>query len=257
MVALAVRDLSFSYREKPVFSGISFEAEKGEVLGLVGPNGSGKTTLIKCIDGILKPEGEISIFGSPISSMDRTDIARQIAYVPQSLPDGLSSRVFETILMGRKPHLNWNISPEDSEKVYRGMKLLGVEDYAFRKVKELSGGERQRVMIARSIVQETPVILMDEPTSNLDIRHQMEVMDTVSRLADEKGLTVIVSVHDLNLAARYCDKIVMLSEGSMKCFGTPADLLKDDIIRDVYGIEVKINMEFDRPYIIPVKPVLK
>jgi iron complex transport system ATP-binding protein len=257
MVALAVKDLSFSYREKPVFSGISFEAEKGEVLGLVGPNGSGKTTLIKCIDGILKPEGEISILGSPIASMDRVDIARKIAYVPQSLPNGLSSRVFETILMGRKPHLNWNISPEDSEKVYSGMKLLGVEDYAFRKVKELSGGERQRVMIARAIVQETPVMLMDEPTSNLDIRHQMEVMDTVSRLADEKGLTVIVSVHDLNLAARYCDKIVMLSGGSMKCFGTPADLLKDDIIRDVYGIEVKINMEFDRPYIIPVKPVLK
>jgi iron complex transport system ATP-binding protein len=189
--------------------------------------------------------------------MDRVDIARKIAYVPQSLPNGLSSRVFETILMGRKPHLNWNISPEDSEKVYSGMKLLGVEDYAFRKVKELSGGERQRVMIARAIVQETPVMLMDEPTSNLDIRHQMEVMDTVSRLADEKGLTVIVSVHDLNLAARYCDKIVMLSGGSMKCFGTPADLLKYDIIRDVYGIEVKINMEFDRPYIIPVKPVLK
>ncbi len=255
MVVVSVKDLSYTYRKKPVFSGISFEATEGEVLGLVGPNGSGKTTMIKCIDGILHPQGEVRVLGDPISSLHRMEIARRIAYVPQSFPEGLSSAVFETILMGRRPYLNWQIGPEDEEKVYHAMKTLGVEDFAFRKIKELSGGERQRVMIARAIVQETPVILMDEPTSSLDVRHQMEVMEVARNLALEKNITVLISLHDLNLAARYCDRIVMFKEGTLHGFGTPDEVLREDVIRDVYGIEARINRDTDCPYIIPVRPV--
>ncbi len=254
MVAVSVRDLSYMYRKKPVFSNISFEAVKGEVLGLVGPNGSGKTTMIKCIDGILHPQGEVRVFGDPVSSLHRMEIARRIAYVPQSFPEGLSSAVFETILMGRRPYLNWQTGPEDEEKVYHAMKLLRVEDFAFRKIKELSGGERQRVMIARAIVQETPVILMDEPTSSLDVRHQMEVMEVARNLAVKNDLTVIMSLHDLNLASRYCDRIVMFKEGARYGFGTPEEVLTEDVIEQVYGIETRINRDGDYPYIIPVRP---
>ncbi len=255
MVAISVKDLSYTYRKKPVFSDISFEAQEGEVLGVVGPNGSGKTTMIKCIDGILQPEGEVRVFGGEVASMSRMDIARKIAYVPQSFPEGLSSVVFETIMMGRRPYLNWKTGSEDEEKVYNAMKMMGVEEFAFRKVKELSGGERQRVMIARAIVQETPVILMDEPTSSLDVRHQMEVMGVARSLAERKNIAVLMSLHDLNLAARYCDRIVMFNKGNLCGFGTPENVLKEDVIRQVYGIEARISHDADYPYIIPLCPV--
>ncbi|WAI00263.1 ABC transporter ATP-binding protein [Methanogenium organophilum] len=255
MVAITVKGLSYTYRKKPVFSGVSFEAKEGEVLGVVGPNGSGKTTIIKCIDGILQPKGEVRVFGEDVASMDRMSIARKIAYVPQSFPEGLSSVVYETIMMGRRPYLNWKTGLEDEEKVYHAMKMLGVEDFAFRKVKELSGGERQRVMIARAIVQETPVILMDEPTSSLDVRHQMEVMEVARGLAENRNIAVVMSLHDLNLAARYCDRIVVLNEGNLCGYGAPREVLTEDVIRQVYGIEARISSDVECPYIIPLHPV--
>jgi iron complex transport system ATP-binding protein len=257
MVAVNVNDLSFSYGQKEVFSEISFKAEEGNILGLVGPNGCGKTTLIKCIDGILNPRGTVEIFGKDSGTLDRIDIAKKIAYVPQSVPEGLSSYVYETILMGRRPYLNWNIRPEDEEKVYSAMKLLGIEDFAFRKTKELSGGERQRVMIARAVVQETPIILMDEPTSSLDIKHQMEVMENTRLLAKEKNTAVIVSLHDLNLAAGYCDQMIMLKKGRIHSRGRPEEILNQDTIRSVYEVEAAVNRENERPYIIPLRPAEK
>lgn len=257
MVAVRTRDLSFSYGEKEVFSDISFEADEGEILGLVGPNGCGKTTLIKCIDGILNPEGTIEIFGKDSKTFDRMEIAKKIAYVPQSIPEGLSSYVYETILMGRRPYLNWNVRPEDEEKVFAAMQLLGIEDFAFRKTKELSGGERQRVAIARAVVQETPVILMDEPTSSLDIKHQMEVMENMRTLAKENKTAVIVSLHDLNLAAGYCDVMVMLKNGKIQSRGRPDEILNGDTIRSVYEVEAAVNRENGRPYIIPLRPTEK
>ena len=189
MALLSVEDLSFAYRNHPVLSGVSFDVDAGEIVGLVGPNGCGKTTLIKCVDGMLRPmEGRVMLAGQDLGKMHRREVAREMAYVPQSAGNQTASTVFETVLMGRRPYLNWTVSPEDEERVITALDLLGLEGLAFRKVAELSGGERQRVMIARALVQETGVVLLDEPTSNLDIRHQMAVMEVLSRLAEERIL---------------------------------------------------------------------
>lgn len=251
--AVKVSDLSFSYKTGPVFSGVSFEAGEGSVTGIAGPNGSGKTTIIRCINGILVPEGEISIFGTSVREMDRTDIAKVIAYVPQVISGVSPARVFETVLLGRKPHIGWRAREEDYEKAYSAMELVGVEKFAFRGLNELSGGERQRVMIARAIAQETPIMLMDEPTSSLDVRYQMSVMEIVRNLSEERGTSVIISVHDLNLASRYCDEILVLNEGRVCGFGPPSTLLSESMMRSVYGIEAHISNELDRPYIVPLR----
>ena len=189
MALLSVDDLSFAYRDRTVLSRISFSVDAGEVLGLVGPNGCGKTTLIKCVDGMLSPqEGKVVLGGRDLGGMHRREVARAMAYVPQSAGNQTASTVFETVLMGRRPYLNWTVSPGDEERVAAALDLLDLGGLAFRKVAELSGGERQRVMIARALVQETKVILLDEPTSNLDIAHQMAVMEVLHGLAERRVL---------------------------------------------------------------------
>lgn len=252
MVRLDASGISFSYRRKKVLDNVSFEAQSGEVLGLVGPNGCGKTTLIKCIDGILHPKGSVRVDGEDIARLDRMDIARKMAYVPQSLPH-TSLTVFETILMGRRPHLGWSVRDDDIESVQSAMELLRIEPFAFRKSNELSGGERQRVMIARAIAQGTPILLLDEPTSNLDVHHQMAVMEILRSLSDQESLTILVAIHDLNLAARYCHRLLVLKGGAHYCSGEPAQVLDPEMIRDVYGIEALVKHDLAFPYIVPVR----
>ena len=255
MALLSIEDLAFAYRDRTVLSRVSFSVDAGEVLGLVGPNGCGKTTLIKCVDGMLNPrEGKVMLGGRDLRTMHRRDVAREMAYVPQSAGNQTASTVFETVLMGRRPYLNWTVSPEDEERVIAALDLLDLKGFAFRKVGELSGGERQRVMIARALVQETDVVLLDEPTSNLDIRHQMAVMEVLCGLAEEKGLAVVIALHDLNLAATYCHRLLVLAGGAIYGYGTPEEVLTPEMLGSVYGIEAVVKQDLPAPYVVPVRP---
>jgi iron complex transport system ATP-binding protein len=254
---ITVQGVTFSYRSKPSLIGISIELHESEVLGMIGPNGSGKTTLLKCINKILEPkQGSILLEKQAIKKMSRLDVAKYIGYVPQSStgnPEMLP--VFEIILMGRRPHITWQNSQKDTEKVWEALKLLNIEHIAMRNFYELSGGEQQRVLIARSIAQQAKVLLLDEPTSNLDIRHQLEVMDLTRKLVAEQQLAAAIAIHDLNLAYRFCDKIVMMRAGEIFAAGDAQSVLTAKNISSVYGVEVLINQSSNIPYIIPIAPL--
>jgi iron complex transport system ATP-binding protein len=254
---ITVQGVTFSYRSNPTLREVSLELKNSEVLGLIGPNGSGKTTLLKCINKILQPkQGSIILDGKEIKNMSRLEIAKFIGYVPQSSiddPEGIP--VFEIILMGRRPHITWQSSEKDNEKVWAALKALNIEQIAMRNFYELSGGEQQRVLVARSLAQEAKVLLLDEPTSNLDIRHQLEVMDLTHKLVLNEKLAAVIAIHDLNLASRFCDRIVMMREGKIFATGNASSVLTTENIRVVYGVEVEINYSKKNPYIIPIAPL--
>ncbi len=255
MPLLCARGVSFAYNERRVLEDISFTLDAGEVLGLVGPNGSGKTTLIRCLDRILDPEGEIHLDGRDMLSMSRPEIARMIAYVPQNSGILSSATVFETVLMGRRPHLRWSVSEEDKQTVSDALSLLGISAFASRRIDRLSGGERQRVFIARALAQDARVLLLDEPTSALDLRHQLEVMQIIRSVVDQKGIGGLMAIHDLNLAARYCDRVVVLHQGRIAGQGKPSAILTEELIRNVYGVSARVGREDGYPLIVPLEPV--
>ncbi|NQE05268.1 Cobalamin import ATP-binding protein BtuD, partial [ANME-1 cluster archaeon GoMg1] len=160
-------------------------------------------------------------------------------------------------LMGRRPHLGWRSSEKDTEKVLEMLQMLNTEEFAMRDINELSGGQQQKVFIARALTQEPDVLLLDEPTSNLDIRHQLEVMDIIKNIVRERGISAIMAIHDLNLASRYADRIIMMNSGKIFSTGDPVSVLTPDNIKHVYGVEVKVNNHDERPYIVPIRPVGK
>lgn len=251
---IKVNGIQYSYNSKPVLQDVSLQIEAGDILGVVGPNGSGKSTLIKCLDRILKPQaGSILIDGEDIKSLNMNDLAKKVGYVPQSEGSKFPITVFDVILMGRKPHLNWKASDKDLEIVANIISLLDIEEIAMREVGAISGGQRQKVIIARALAQEPDIILLDEPTSNLDLRHQLEVLNLVKEQT-ENGITAIVSIHDLNLASRYCDKFAMLKEGVIYAAGGP-EVLHPENIEPVYKVKVSTINNLGKMVIIPECPV--
>ncbi|MCW4011020.1 MAG: ABC transporter ATP-binding protein [Candidatus Bathyarchaeota archaeon] len=252
---ITVEDVTFSYRSTPSLDGVSVILQESETLGMIGPNGSGKTTLLKCINKILQPkQGKIMLDSKEVKKMSRMEVAKHVGYVPQNSVDSPNALpVFEIVLMGRRPHISWQSGEKDNEKVWKALKLLNIEDLAMRDFYELSGGEQQRVLIARSIAQEAKVLLLDEPTSNLDIKHQLEVMELTRKLVTKEKLAAAVAIHDLNLACRFCDKIVMMKDGKVYAVGDARSVLSCESIRDVYGVEVMVNFDQKIPYIIPVE----
>ena len=254
---IEVRGVSFDYGSFRALEDVEVKVGAGEVASLVGPNGSGKTTLLKCIGKILKPKmGVVMIDGREIGDFDSREIAKLVGYVPQSSPQTLHLTVFDAVLLGRKPYISLRVGERDKEIVSEILVSLRLEELAGRFFDELSGGERQKVLIARALAQEPEVLLLDEPTSNLDLRHQLEVMKLIQELVKERGLSAVIAIHDLNLAARFSDKLIFLKRGKILAAGRPEEVLTSEIIREVYGVSAFVlnHSQLQKPYIVPVSP---
>jgi len=238
---IELKNVSLGYGSKVVVNEVNLRAMPGEILGLIGPNGSGKSTLIKGIARLVNIfSGHILIDGRDIRNIKREEMACLIATVPQNpvLPEAFTA--FEMVLMGRTPHLGF-LRFEGEKDIAIAWQAMGATKTQFcaeRRIGELSGGERQKLIIARALTQQPRVLLLDEPTANLDINHQAEILDLVKSLCLEQSLTVIAALHDLNLAAQYCDWLVMLNGGQIHAEGTPQDVLSAENIRKAYGAEV-------------------
>jgi len=253
-VKLDITGLQFSYNSFPVLKGMDLKLKKGEMLTIIGPNASGKTTLLKCINNILKPQkGTIMIDDETLNDLSMKNIAKKIGHVPQSGTDRFPTTVFDTVLMGRKPHGGWKPSEKDLETVSETISRLGLENIAMRDIGEISGGQKQKVLIARALAQDPDILLLDEPTSSLDLKHQLEVLDTV-RKQTEEGISLVMTMHDLNLANRYSDKISMLKEGKIFAAGG-REVLNHKNIEAVFGVEVDIIDVEERPIIVPERPL--
>ena len=243
MFTLRLDNVSLGYGKQTVLRNIGFEASPGEILGIIGPNGSGKSTLVRGITRLIQPTtGKIFLNGTDVSHINRQKLAQLMAVVPQNpaLPEPFTA--LEVVLMGRTPHLGLlrYEGKQDFAIVKRAMVATKTLDFAERRVGELSGGERQRLTIARALAQEPKIILMDEPTANLDINYQIETMGLARQLSRKHKLIVLVTLHDLNLASQYCDRLVLLSDGRIYSQGTPEKVINARTIKDVYGAEVYV-----------------
>ena len=243
MFNLRLDKVSLGYGKRTVLHNISLEAKPGEMLGIIGPNGSGKSTLIRGITRLISPSsGQIFLDGQDVASISRLDLARLVAVVPQNpvLPELFTA--LEVVLMGRTPHLGLfrHEGEKDLAIVRRAMEVTQTIAFTERRIGELSGGERQRLTIARALAQEPKMILLDEPTAHLDINYQIETLDLARQLCLEQKLIVVATLHDLNLAAQYCDRLVMLSDGKIHCHGTPKAVINAQTIKEVYGAEVYV-----------------
>ena len=241
---IEVKSIFFRYHEDWVLQDVSFRVEKGEFIGLIGPNGSGKTTLLKILYRLLSPQnGEVLFELLPLKRMDRKDIAKRIGVVAQETHLLFPFSVMEIVLMGRSPYLGHLMfeSEKDLEIARKAMEWTETLPFSERPIDELSGGERKRVFIARALAQEPEVILLDEPTANLDIHHQVDFLDLILTLNRERGLTIIMASHDMNIASEFCDRLILLQEGRVYKIGTPNEVITKENIEQVYGCEVWVD----------------
>lgn len=255
-IRLKAEGLVFAFREKPVLAGIDLAVAAGEMVCLVGPNGSGKSTLLRCLDGIIPlRQGRILLEGDDLAALKGRELARRIGYVPQYSFERFPKKVLEVVLLGRLPYLGFRIGANDREIAWRCLEALGMDGLAFRYFDELSGGEKQKVVIARVLAQSTGILLLDEPTSNLDLRHQLEVLELLQNLGRKNSLAVLIAIHDLNLASRFADRLVLLHKGKVHSEGAPARVLTEQAIEEVYGVKARVDADQKgRPLIYPLEP---
>ncbi len=254
---LSVSGLGFCYRAQPVLRDISFDVERGSLCGLLGPNASGKTTLLKCINGVLSPgEGKVMVNGAPIHGMPRREVARLMAVVPQQMSLVFSFTALQMVVMGRSARLGALQLPSarDRAEARASMDELGIGGLAERPFNELSGGERQLVLLARALFQEAPILLLDEPTSHLDFRNQYLIMDVVHEMTHAKGVATIVTLHDPNLAARYCTHLVVLKEGRLHRKGRREEVFEEKTLSEVYGMGIEVHRVPGAPPVVMPGP---
>ncbi len=245
---LQLQDVSFAYHRDPVVKAVSLEVETGEFIGVLGPNGSGKSTLLKLLGGILKPDsGSVMFRDKGLNDYKRKILAQSIAWLPQEHAMAFSFRVAEIVLMGRHPYL--------SPMTFEGQKDFDIADQAMRTTEtthlserqfsDISGGEKQRVMVACAITQEPEVMLLDEPTTALDIKYQLEIINILHRLNRNDGMTLLLAMHDLHLASKYCRRLILIDNGNIVKDGTPEEVLQKDILESVYGVQLKVIRDPD------------
>ena len=259
MNVVEVRNFSFRRGQKEILREVSFAVRRGEYLTIVGPNGAGKTTLLKCIDRILHGgSGEIEIFGRPLASYRQKELARRVSYVPQADGRVFPFTVEQFVLMGRYPHLSpfSSVGKHDRRAVREALELTATLEFADRLLDTLSGGERQKVYIAAALAQGADVLLLDEPTTFLDYRHQAEVCRLLARANQESGVTIVAVTHDVNHAALESDRIVALREGAVAFVGLPGEIMQPDVLRGIYGTAFLLvdHPRAEFPMIVPRVP---
>jgi ABC-type cobalamin/Fe3+-siderophores transport system ATPase subunit len=253
---LKIEGLSVFYGPRRILQAVSLDVQSGQVLALIGPNGAGKSTLVRAVSGIIPVQaGKVQADELDLLALPAMRRARYLAVVPQAASMPPAFTVWETVLLGRTPYLNFlgQISEKDEQIASLALQRVDALDLAERRVGELSGGEQQRVLLARALAQSTPILLLDEPTVHLDLQHQVSLMDTVCSLAHNDNLAVLVALHDLNLAARYADRVALLVKGEVKAAGTPRQVLTPELISEAYHLTVRVvpHPFADAPLVLP------
>ncbi|MGI6361698.1 MAG: ABC transporter ATP-binding protein [Bacillota bacterium] len=244
------KEITYGYSSTRVLNGISFSVEKGECTAILGINGVGKSTLLKCLNNILKPHsGKVFIDGECTDKIERNKLATKIGYVAQSnqFPD---ISVFDAVLLGRKPYIKWDVTKKDIEIVQNILEKLGLTSFALRSVNAMSGGERQKVTIARALAQQPDILLFDEPTSNLDLKNQLGVVQLIREIIKKHNISAIVTMHDLNLALRFADKFILMDQGRVFACGD-RNVINEKNIHQVYGVEVTVQKYDEQFMVIP------
>lgn len=247
-----VKGLSFKYSPSgpDILRDVAFSIGDGQCAAILGNNGAGKTTLLKCLDRILQPgAGAVYVDGDDVFALGRRELARRVAYVAQNAR-AADMTVYDAVLLGRRPYIGWDASEHDRQVVREVMGLMDIERLALRSVAELSGGEAQKVMLARALAQEPRLLLLDEPTSNLDPRNQHEALRTIRRIAGERSISVCIILHDLNLAIRYCDRFLFLKDAEVFACGG-LEVMSPENIEEVYRMHVHVMNYMGIPQIIP------
>lgn len=248
---LAVKDIRVGYNGSGlVLEDLGFTLGAGEILAILGPNGVGKTTLLRCINGMIQPKtGSVMVEGADVFDMSAGQIARHLGYVAQRNEAGRMT-TFDAVLLGRKPHMGWKVSHDDLHKVGAALHQLGLEHLALRDIDRMSGGELQKVCIARAIVQEPRVLLLDEPTSSLDLKNQLEILGTIRRVVKEHRLAAVMTMHDLNLALRFVDRFLFIRQGKVFASGRPEEI-SAAMVAAVYGVQVDILRHEGQVVVVP------
>lgn len=247
---LIVDNLSFSYKETDALERVCFSLSKGEITAIIGPNGSGKSTLLKCLDRILRyKKGKVELDGEDLLNISSDRLSRKIAYVPQREQYLMPINVFDAVMLGRKPHIKWSITNEDITLVSEMLQRLDLTDYAMRSVQALSGGQQQRVALARALCQQPEILLLDEPTANLDLHQQIKIMEHLTDLAKE-GIIVIITIHDINLAMQFCHRALMLENGRLFANGGREVFTRQNISK-LFQTDVELLENGEHVFVVP------